>query len=105
MLWHRATLSLPQCIINRERNRGRMGDDTGLFYSVEQTIDLVNQIQRGSLYTIGLWLVVALAISLFALGWRAVVGVGIFGLASCVAVFSVCARARIEIQKKSIDAR
>jgi hypothetical protein len=76
----------------------------GLYYSVKETIDLVNQIQRKSLYTIGLWLLVALAMSLFTLGWRGVVAVGIFGPASCLAVVSICARARIEIQKKSIEA-
>lgn len=79
-------------------------DDVGLYYSVEQTIDLVNQIQRNSLYTIGVWFLVALAVSLFTLGWRGVVAVGIFGPATCLAVVSICARARIEIQKKSIEA-
>jgi hypothetical protein len=78
--------------------------DPGLYYSVEQTTDLVNQIQRGLLYTIALWLLIALAISFFALGWRASVGIGIFGLASCLAIVSVCARARIEIHKKSVEA-
>ena len=78
--------------------------DLGLYYSVEETISLVNQIQKGSLYTLALWLLIALVISFFALGWRASVSVGIFGLASCLAVVSVCARARIEIQKKSIEA-
>jgi len=79
-------------------------DGVGLYYSVEQTKELVNQIQRGSLYTIGLWLLIALAISVFVLGWRGMVGIGIFGLASCLAVVSVCARARLEIQKKSAEA-
>jgi hypothetical protein len=81
-----------------------MSDDTELFHSVEETVDLVNQIQRGSLYTIGLWLVVALVTSLIAFGGRGAVALGIFGPVACVAIVSVCARARMEIRKKSTEA-
>jgi hypothetical protein len=79
-------------------------DNVGLYYSMEQATDLVNQIQRGSLYTLGLWFLTALVISFFALGWRASVGIGILGLASCLAVVSVCARARVEIHKNVFKA-
>jgi hypothetical protein len=67
------------------------------YYTVADPRRLVNELQRGILITICLYLLGAVAVSLIFLHGQGLWGMVIFAVLAVLGVLSVCARARIQI--------
>jgi hypothetical protein len=69
-------------------------EDWNFYYTVEETRRFVGDIQKGTLITIVLYLLVSVAVSLLFLGGRGLWGMVIFAFLAGLGVWSVCARTR-----------